>query len=368
MKHLVRLTGVIAATALAVGTISTAPADAAKPATSKSAARAAAWLVAQLVDDLVPSSYGGANYGASADTAASLQAIGRTAQAGAVASALATNIDSYISGAALGDSADSIYAGSTAKAIVAFQAVGTDPTTVNGENLVTKLEGTVQPSGRIQDTSNYGDYGNVLGQSFAVRALTDAKSASATKATSFLITQQCKGGWFREYFSNTVDATTYVETNYDTACNADDTAKPYVDATAYAVIALEGQHSKAARASAAKAVAWLLKVQAKSGGFASTESNGKANANSTGLAAQALEAAGKTGAATKAATWLVHHQVPVCKGTLASAAGAIAYDDKALADARDKGWSAASDQWLVGASQVIPALVYAPKAKTTITC
>ena len=65
-----------------------------------------------------------------------------------------------------------------AKAATFARVAGANPTSYGGVNLVTRLEERVSATapivGRIEDRSSFGDYANTLGQSYAVRALTEA--------------------------------------------------------------------------------------------------------------------------------------------------------------------------------------------------
>ncbi|MEJ7757508.1 MAG: hypothetical protein WKF83_15420 [Nocardioidaceae bacterium] len=62
------------------------------------------------------------------------------------------------------------------------------------------------------------------------------------------------------------------------------------------------------------AVQWLLSVQGASGAFGGAGPTSGANSSSTGLAGDALAAAGKDGAAADAARWLRRRQVPTGVG------------------------------------------------------
>ena len=359
----------IAAGALAAGALA-APAGAAHAATDHDPAPATAassWLDRQLGSSssdhagLLPSSYGGANYGASADAILGLAATGKTGEAAKVATALSGAVDSYISGDASGDPG-STYAGSVAKAAEALRAAGDDPTNVNGENLITRLEGQVQASGRIQDTSAYGDYENTLGQAYAAGALTAAGSSDAGKATDFLLTQQCSGGWFRLSFTaGGSDPNAPVGT--DESCDADPTSSPSVDATAVALLELAPQKSDPAVAAAIdKATTWLDGRQ-RAGAWTDGTKTGVPNVNSTGLAGWALGALGDTGRAEKAAAWVRGRQlanIATCTPYATGDLGAIAYDPAAWKKAQTKPVGAKNDQFVVGTAQAIGVLQWAP--------
>jgi len=365
--------GALTATGLVAGSLTLISTGTAQAATATPQVTAAEKWVAGMLGgtssdhaDLLPSSYGGANYGASADAIISLAEAGDTTDATRIATALKNGIDSYIAGDAYGDTG-STYSGSAAKAAVALAAAGIDPssvTTAGGSNLVTRLEGTVQPSGRIQDTSQYGDYANVLGQAFAANALTQAGSTDASRATTFLLSQQCGGGWFRQSFTETKDASgNQVGTN--TSCDADPKSSPSVDATATAVLNLLPQLDTSATAARAigRAETWLVSVEDADGGWGDSSVGGASNANTTGLVVRALGQLGHTLAAEKGAEWLRGTQlrnVGACAPYAAGDLGAIAYDHSAWATAQKSHVSGSLDQFVVAASQALSALQYVP--------
>lgn len=363
-----RRLGLLAATGVALATF-TSPAQAA--GTSSTPVDAAkTWLLGSLQSDLLPSSFG-ANYGGSADASLSLAKIGDTADAKAVATAIASHIDDYITGDAFGD-ANSTYAGAVAKAAVTLQTSGISTADVGSSHvdLISKLEGQVQASGRIQDTSSYGDYENVLGQSYAVRALTTAGSSDASDVTEFLLSQQCSAGWFRQSFDNDGAST---PTGTDKSCADDATSTPSVDATATAVLALQplaASNSTAATA-VAHAVSWLLSVQAADGSWTDGSSAGVANTNSTGLAGQAIAAVDGTTAPVRHAATFVREQqlanVGSCTPFATASVGAIGHTSSDWTTGQGKAGAQSDDFWLPTA-QALPILAYVPAtAKLTLT-
>jgi hypothetical protein len=360
-----RATVALLSTGLAVSAaVAAAPAQAAA-APSSQADHGATWLSAQLTDGLVVGQYFDSmssswvqynDYGLTADHLFALKAIGgHGSEVHAASTSLAANVDSYVTGDSMGDPG-STYAGATAKSLVAAQLSGADPTDFGGLNLVSTLNRTVTKSGpakgRIADVSAFGDYANTLGQVLAVRGLTTAKSYQGKPATSFLLKQQCKQGYFRLTFAKS------------TAANQSCTSKslPDPDATSYAVIELWGMSKNDARlrVSLKKAVAWLIEQQRSSGAFVGGASTATTNANSTGLAAWALGLAGQCQAAKSAATWVAGLQVGSEKsGPLAGQKGAIAYDSKALkAGQKDGITNATQDQWRRATSQAAPGLLF----------
>ena len=123
----------------------------------------------------------------------------------AISDALEPRIADYV-----GDGTKESYAGALAKAAAFARVAKHNPTIYGGVNLITRLEErtadvpadpTEEPqaaafAGRIFDKSEFGNYANVVGQSYAVRALsppgpprraprvTSCSSSSALRATS----------------------------------------------------------------------------------------------------------------------------------------------------------------------------------------
>lgn len=317
----------------------------------------AAWLSDQVTHGVVHNDqYGIDDYGLSADVALALHDVDAQPQTvQAVSDQLAEHVKEYTSpGYGTVTSA-----GSTAKAAVLAQAAGADPTSYGGQDLVAQLEGTVADrgsiKGRIQDAldtkvKSAADYANVVGQAYAVMALDAAGSDRAGDATSFLVSQQCSGGWFRLDFTKDTGAA-------DQSCDGDKTSKPDIDATAFAVRALSAVDSPDVSSQVDSAVAWLAKQQAGDGSFG-TETP---NSNSTGLAGTVLAGVGETTAAEKAAAWVFQHQVADCPQADRTDVGAIAYDDAALQAAEQKGITTkTSDQFRRASSEALPVLQWLP--------
>lgn len=370
-----RRLGVLAATtalaAGALGVVTTAPAQAAPEKDNARVKAGARWLAGQLASGPFIA-YGAPDWGITIDAATSLLTVGRQDAAVAkVRDGLASGLDSYITGEAWGD-AGSLYAGPAAKALTFVQAVGADPRSFGGRDLVATVAGTVGASGRIQDTSMYGDNANVLGQTFAVRALAAVapNSTEAAKATDFLLTQQCSAGWFRTYFTSTAsypDPTV----NDDTACDADAESAPDTDATALAVLALQSQKADPDVAAAlTKALDWLTRAQGANGAFGGGTSTEAPNGNSTGLAGWALGVAEREAAAEKAAGWLLAHQavsLDCLTSPLEGDEGAIGYDDAAYTTGGTEGITDLTrDQWRRTTAQALPALDYLDLSRATL--
>jgi len=355
-----RVLGLTAAFVASAAVLGTAlPAHAVTtPAAKHAMNAAAAWLRGQLGGGLLQ--YGGGygdNYGSSIDAALQLAATGHGAAAERIANAVeADNASAYTDSSYDGVTTRS--AGGVAKALVLAEVMqDADVPTLVGE-----LEPLVGSNGQIADDATEDgapdpddDYANVIGQAYTVWGLSvaDPGSTATTDATTFLLSQQCGDGAFPTYFDTSgktpVTCTTKTRS---------------VDTTATVLLALENLPTSAAVTRAEnEALKFLTTSQTASGGFSQTGVAKGVDANSTGLAGWVLGIAGRQAAATKAASWLVAHQVPEsATGRLAAVRGAIEYDPATLAAAKKKGWKAAQDQWVVATSQCVAALAYAPKA------
>ncbi|MBZ5737223.1 hypothetical protein [Nocardioides mangrovi] len=358
---------VLAVPALAMSALAATSAPASADATTDPAPATAAgyWLGGQLTDGLVHNrQYDFDDYGLTIDVGLAFHTL---ESAGAphsvvegISDAMAAAIDSYV---APGYGTD-LSAGSAAKAAVLAQAAGDDATAYGGRDLISDLESTVGDdgalAGRIQDdwdpTVQYAaDYANVLGQAFAAEALDAAGSAKTDAVTDFLLQQQCADGYFRQDFTVDLEA--------DQTCDGSD-GQPNVDATALAIEALQSQLDDAdVAAQVAKAVDWLVDQQKANGGFGSDADIPTANANSTGAAAYALLISGQPEAAARAAAWLRAHQatnVATCVSYDDADAGAVTYDDAALANAQKHAMGKAKhDQAVRATAQALPGLLAA---------
>jgi hypothetical protein len=340
---------------------------------SSEAAAAAAWLAGQLEDGVMNTSYEAepgsgewttmADHGLALDVLFALRDHDDFAdERAAVLDALQPQVGMYVG------TGEDAYAGSHGKLVAALQTEGRDPASYAEEDLVARLEGLVHTEddgelGRAKDTwdpaNEMGaDYSNAIGQAWAVRALTGADSDVADEATTFLLRQQCDDGFFRLLLESK-----------DHSCDggtAEESA-PSVDATAFSVLALlaareaEVDGVEGVDTALEEAAAWLTEVQADDGSFADPgngQGAGLGNANSTGVAAEALLALGEEEAATEAARWLAEHQVQEdAAATLAEEAGAVAFDDAAMKAAVDEGLTQGTrPQWQRATAQSVVAL------------
>ena len=137
-----RLGAVLAAGALATGLVAAGPsADAAaKPVNPRASAT---WLSSQLTQGVVHNDqFDFDDYGLTADVGFALAALqGDSPSLRKLTKALAKHVGSWTTGVDFGSS--DVYAGSTAKALVFAQTVGSNPKKFGGTNLVKQLSALV---------------------------------------------------------------------------------------------------------------------------------------------------------------------------------------------------------------------------------
>ncbi len=312
MPALRRSLALLAIPALALGAVLPAagaaqaaprPAAAASHATVRPDAAAAGWLARQLVDgDHFEDVYDGTAYPDQGLTIDAVLAFAASHSSdGAAARATTWLAEPAVLSGYLGDGTTESYAGATAKLLLAAEVRGQNPASFGGVDLPTRLRSLLTPGGRFSDRSQYGDYSNSLGQSLAVVALQRTPGGVPASAVDFLASTQCADGGFPLTFGQP-------------ACTDDP------DATAYAVQAL----TAAGRASTAAAgLTWLTGHQNADGGFAAAGAT-TSNANTTGLATEALLPAGHLSSGLRG--WADLVQLQQGCGADASVRGAIAYD------------------------------------------
>lgn len=298
------------------------------------AAQSTQWMGGELKDGLLhnPNFGGFDDYGLTLDFGFALEAAGKNKLVKQIRTGMAPNAAAYAG------SGTSIYAGSTAKLASFAEAAGANPANFGGVDLIAQLEGRVATSGpitgRIEDQSDFGDYANVVGQGFAVRALSEADSPQATSATDFLLAQQCDAGYFRVYFTEDKDVA-------DQSCDGAPAAekKADTDATALTILnLLEADDSPEVKAAIRSGVQWLRSQQKANGAFGGGAQTKPVNANSTALAAWVFAERDLCAPAKKSATWVKGLQLTRNYGPKKlSEKGAVAYNKKALNDAKKKG-------------------------------
>lgn len=274
------------ATLTTVAVLAPATAVAAAPTTTTQPAEAAAgWLAGQLVDgERLQTSFDGQafdDHGLTADAVLGLAGVGVAAEhITAAADWLASEAAVYI-----GDGESQAWAGATAKLLIVADVVAADVHGFGGHDLVTRLQEREQRTGRFADRSEFGDFSNVITQSLAIVALertTDTGASAA--AVDYLAQQACEDGGFPLI----LDAETCTST---------------ADGTGFAVQALVAAGETATAEAAGD---WLVRAQADDGSFGSTDA--AKNANSTGLAAAALELLGRGDDALEARGFLARLQ------------------------------------------------------------
>jgi hypothetical protein len=368
--------------ALGVGVLA-APPVAAEPSPALRAAKAAAgtdstpstiaaeWIADELTNGLMMGT-SGPDFGLTIDTGMAVSTVARQgATVAAISNALEPRIGDYV-----GDGTKESYAGPLAKAAAFARTAKKNPTSYGGINLITRLEErtadapavpAAQPqaaaiAGRISDKSEFGDYANVVGQSYAVRALSLANSAEAGAARDFLLKQQCASGAFRLNFDK-ADAPNQACTDGVAGSDGDP------DATALAVINLveSGDKSAAVTTALAKANAWLAERQRNSGAIRSAGQGAQINTNTTALGGYAMGLLKNRDAALKAALWVRKNQ-PVdkykCRTALTKDTGAVAFRKDRATGATTSGITGdARDEWRRATAQAILGLQFAPASK-----
>jgi len=368
--------------ALGVGVLAAPPASA-EPSPALRSAKAAAntdstpstiaaeWIADELTNGLMTGA-SGPDFGLTIDTGMAVSTVARQgATVTAINNALEPRIAEYV-----GDGTEESYAGPLAKAAAFARTAKKNPTSYGGINLITRLEErtadvpadpAAEPqaaaiAGRVFDKSEFGNFANVVGQSYAVRALTLANSAEAGAARDFLLKQQCASGAFRLNFDN-ADVPNQGCTDGVAGSEADP------DATALAVINLveSGDKSAAVTAALAKANTWLDARQRNSGAIRSAGQGAQINTNTTALGGYAMGLLKNRDAALKAALWVRKNQ-PVdkykCRTALTKDTGAVAFRKDRANGAKTSGIPAdARDEWRRATAQAILGLQFAPASK-----
>ncbi|MEH1100531.1 prenyltransferase/squalene oxidase repeat-containing protein [Micromonospora sp. CPCC 205561] len=341
-------------------TVAAAPA----PAHTAAARDAASWLAGEFADGALPGPFAGEDWGLTVDGILALSATGVAAPVRQAATAqVAAHVRSYNSYDEWGIEGFTD-GGATAKLLYTASAAGADPTSFGGFDLRAETLSLIAGAdaghqrGRItsRTTAASGpDASNTFDQSFAVLGL--ARSGDVPQdAVDFLLRQQCAAGGFRLY----PDA----EGGPSPSCDEQSGATLDVDSTAMAVQALlaaAAEGATGAAAAAGRGADWLAARQHADGSFGGSGPTTGTNSNSTGLAGQALAAAGRDTEAARAAGALSALQLTTAGGGAAAAeAGALAYNAEGFAAAVSTGitdtdrdqWRRATAQALLGLAQV----------------
>ncbi|MEU9078552.1 peptidase [Kitasatospora sp. NPDC048538] len=355
MPALRRTLGLLAIPALALATaLPAATAAQAAPAAAPAAtaaptirpdAAAGGWLARQLVDgDHFESVFNGTAYpdqGLTVDAVLAFAASHGSDEAAARATAWLAKPE--ILGGYLGDGTTEAYAGATAKLLLAAEVRGANPTAFGGVDLPARLRSLQTAEGRFSDRSQWGDYSNAFGQSLALIALHRTPGGAPAAAVDFLANSQCADGGYPVSFGQTT-------------CTSDP------DATALAAQALAAT-GRTAKANAG--LGWLTAHQNADGGFAAAGATAS-NANTTGLATQALLAGGRLGAGLKGWSRLVKFQ----QGCSADPAvrGAVAYDATGFDPANGARATAQAALGLAGTPLATLSAAGARPAAPTLAC
>ncbi|HEY6568906.1 MAG TPA: prenyltransferase/squalene oxidase repeat-containing protein [Candidatus Limnocylindrales bacterium] len=259
-------TAVILAFLLALAVL--APARAGDlPTTTDPALAAAGWIAQQVETD--PS----LGVGSLADAIFAFAAVGAgQAAADTALAGMAANLDGFVMPGGV------VAPGALAKVLLAVQVQGADPTAFGGHDLEAELRALLIGGG--PDAGRFGT-ASIFDQSLAVLALARTSGGVPASAVTWLGAGQCPSGEF----------------SFDGSCPAGPGAEdPDTTATALQALLAGG-----ATTDASEAVSWLLSIQQPDGGFPSF---GIANTNSSGVAGQALRAAGETSSADAAAAFV----------------------------------------------------------------
>ncbi|WDZ82734.1 prenyltransferase/squalene oxidase repeat-containing protein [Micromonospora cathayae] len=339
---------------------------AAAPVPPDAAARdAASWLAGEFTDGSLPGPFGGPDWGLTIDGIVALSATGvdaptrqaATAQVAAHVRAYNSYDDWGIPGFTDG--------GATAKLLYAASAAGADPTDFGGYDLRAETlsliagAGAGHQRGRVtsRTTADSGpDASNTFDQSFAVLGL--ARSGDVPQDTvDFLIRQQCAAGGFRLYPDTGQGPSPSCDEQPDAVLDVDSTAM-----AVQALLAAAGDGADGAANAARRGADWLVARQRADGSFGGSGPTTGANANSTGLAGQALTAAGRHPEADRAAQALAGWQLTGANGGAAAAeAGAVAYDTAGFTAAVAAGITDTDrDQWRRATAQALLGLARVP--------
>ncbi|MDQ3628903.1 MAG: hypothetical protein M3419_08870 [Actinomycetota bacterium] len=324
----VRLAASLAALTLG---LSLAPAAGAAPSDQRSTPRSALatdWQADELTNGaMVNEQFDFVDYGLTIDTLFSLAADGRKLRyINRIGTRLERNADAYTT------FDGTRFAGASAKLLVAAKVLREPVRDFGGRNSrldVLRLvagERAGSEEGRIRDSSARGggsDFSNNIGQSLGVIGLSRTGGVPKPVVT-YLLRQQCSDGGFRQ---DPVIGRSCVRSG----------GSSNVDTTALALQALVTAKEKGGVRVRAerlvRATRYLARQQKDNGSFTLGRAQGPSNANSTGLAAQALKVAGRPCLAEAARPWMRTLQIVRGKagdGPARRDLGAIAFTRRAL--------------------------------------
>jgi hypothetical protein len=322
--------------------------------------RAEAFQSGEVRNNRIPSAFvPGADWGLTVDTIYLLAATGgRPVLVRRMGRVLADNAHKYTR-VTFGDTTYRA-AGAVAKVLIAARVVDRPAQDFGGVNYRKRLRSFIvdrgRDAGRLRDDNSDGsDFSSTLTQALGVIALSRS-GAAPQRVVGHLLEQQCRNGGF-----------TQTMTIGQTCAQAG--GRPSVDSTAYAIQAMYAARKQGDAqvpvGRIRRAVAWLLGAQRDNGSFGSDRSIPTANANSTGLAAQALADAGRDAAVRRARQFV--RTLQITRGDAGQASrviGAIAYDRAGYRAARQDG-TIDRDQFRRATAQ--GAFAFAPKPLRTLS-
>jgi len=316
------------------------------------------WLEGELIanSSTMPSSFDptATDFGLTLDAVLALTLGGRGDQtiATSAAAAVEANIGGYITGEAFGDTG-SLYSGAVGKTLLTAGLRGDDVNDFGGRDLEALSRGAVETEGlqigRFSDVSTFGNFSNGFGQALNIAGLSYTPDGVPASAAQFLLDQQCPNGAFRLSYGGDVPTR---------GCESDDQAS--TDATSLAMQALLTlDPSDDVETAIDAGIEWMLGAQAADGSFGGSGPTAAGNANSTGLASQALLGLGETEAAEAARAYVMTLQLADSDAT--GEAGAIAVDGSAFVSASTEGIDDGQrDQFRRATSQGVLAYGLAP--------
>ena len=259
-------------------------------------------------------------------------------------------------------------AGATAKAVVLAEAVGADPASYGGTDLVAQLERTVADrgpaAGRIQDVldpeeRSAADYANVVGQAYAVQGARRGRQPGGRRGDDVPARAAVQR---RLVPARLQPRTRRPRTRLRRATRP---ASRDLDTTSFALRALVPTTRRRPSRPRTRA-AGLAGAAAGEGRLVRRRrATGTPNTNSTGLAGTALAEAGDTAAAERAATWVFGRQAVDCQKFPPAVRGAIAYDDAGRRGRRARASRVkAADQFRRASAGALPVLRWLRRSAT----
>lgn len=256
------------------------------PTTTDPGLAAIGWIAQQVEND---PTLGAGSYVDAIFAFAAMGAGGDAADA--ALAALEANLEGYVA------PGGTLAPGALAKAMLAVQVMGGDPTSFGGRDLEADLRSLIVSGGA--DDGRFGA-GGPVDQALGILALSRTAGGAPAATVTWLARTQCPSGEF----------------SWDASCpGAPGSEDP--DTTAIAIQALL---ATGATTEAGAATTWLLSTQQPGGGLPSF---GTANTNSSGVGGQALRAAGEMAAADAAAAFVLSLAIG-CDGAAADV-GAIGW-------------------------------------------